>query len=251
MLNPFLPPKQSPAQPNSPEQGLTLIEELVAIVMVALVAGSIAPVMVISVASRVNSQKAEQALGIAQAEIERTRSLVEQGGYATANLPPIGSTASGGVVAENDDISSVLGPDLSAPSTPLSFEYAKRVGIDGREIPDGAPNEDDRRFIVQSFRSEGFTPPAPASTPIAFNMGIRVYDISATGTGNLPTDVASIGLTSGTGERTQRPLAALYTTIAVGDQDDSLCDLIRYFNSTQTSPSAATDLTLPPTCVAP
>ncbi len=243
MLIPFLPPKRSPAKPSAPDQGLTLIECLVAIVMVALVAGSIAPVMVISVASRVNSQKAEQALGLAQAEIERTRSLVEQGSYATANLPPIGSTASS-AVKENEDISSVLGPDLSAPSTPLSFEYARRVGIDGRETS----TLTDQRFIVQTFRSAGYTQ-ASASTPIAFNMGVRVYDISATGTGNLPTDVASIGLTGGTGERTQRPLAALYTTIAVGDQDDSLCDLIRYFNSQQASPAASTALTLPPTCV--
>lgn len=239
MLNPFLPPKRSPAQPSAPDQGLTLIECLVAIVMVALVAGSIAPVMVISVASRVNSQKAEQALGLAQAEIERTRSLVEQGSYATANLPPIGSTASS-AVKENEDISSVLGPNLSVTNS-TNFAFTVPVDVNG----DGTND-----FRVQRFRSAGYTP-ASASTPIAFNMGVRVYDISATGTGNLPTDVASLGLTSGTGERSQRPLAALYTTIAVGDQDDSLCDLIRYFNSTQTSPSAATDLTLPPTCVAP
>ena len=239
MLNPFLPPKRSPAQPSAPDQGLTLIECLVAIVMVALVAGSIAPVMVISVASRVNSQKAEQALGLAQAEIERTRSLVEQGSYATANLPPIGSTASS-AVKENEDISSVLGPNLSVTNS-TNFAFTVPVDVNG----DGTND-----FRVQRFRSAGYTP-ASANTPIAFNLGVRVYDIDATGTGNLPTDVASLGLTSGTGERTQRPLAALYTTIAVGDQDDSLCDLIRYFNSTQTSPAAATDLTLPPTCVAP
>jgi len=237
MLNPFLPPKRSPAPPSAPDQGLTLIECLVAIVMVALVAGSIAPVMVISVASRVNSQKAEQALGLAQAEIERTRSLVEQGSYATANLPPIGSTASS-AVKENEDISSVLGPNLSVTNS-TNFAFTVPVDVNGDGIND---------FRVQRFRSAGYTQ-ASASTPIAFNMGVRVYDISATGTGNLPTDVASIGLTGGTGERTQRPLAALYTTIAVGDQDDSLCDLIRYFNSQQASPAASTALTLPPTCV--
>jgi prepilin-type N-terminal cleavage/methylation domain-containing protein len=237
MLIPFLPPKRSPAKPSAPDQGLTLIECLVAIVMVALVAGSIAPVMVISVASRVNSQKAEQALGIAQAEIERTRSLVEQGGYATTNLPPVGSNSSG-VVAENADISSVLGPNLSVTNS-TSFAFVVPVDVNG----DGTND-----FWVQRFRSAGYTP-ASASTPIAFNMGVRVYDISATGTGNLPTDVASVGPTGGTGERSQRPLAALYTTLAVGDQDDSLCDLIRYFNSTQASPAASTALTLPPTCV--
>jgi prepilin-type N-terminal cleavage/methylation domain-containing protein len=240
MLIPFLPPKRSPAKPSAPDQGLTLIECLVAIVMVALVAGSIAPVMVISVASRVNSQKAEQALGIAQAEIERTRSLVEQGVYNNANLPPIGSTASS-AVEENEDISLVLGPNLSVTNS-TSFAFAKRVGIDGREASTA------QQFLVQRFRSAGYTP-ASASTPIAFNLGVRVYDISATGTGNLPTDVASLGLTGGTGERSQRPLAALYTTIAVGDESNSLCDLIRYFNSQQARPAASTALTLPPTCV--
>jgi prepilin-type N-terminal cleavage/methylation domain-containing protein len=236
MLMPFLS-KFSSSRPTPQEQGLTLIECLVAIVMVALVAGSIAPVMIISVASRVNSQKAEQALGLAQAEIERTRTLVEQGNYTNANLPPVGNNASG-VVPENADISSVLGPDLSVTnSTSFAFTVPVDINSDGRND-----------FRVQRFRSAGYTTGA-ASTPVAFTMGVRVYDAQVTGTGNLPTDEASIGPTGGTGERTQRPLAALYTTIAVGDQEGSLCDLIRYINSQQASPAASTALALPPTCL--
>ena len=236
MLMPFLPPKPPSPQPAPPEQGLTLIECLVAIVMVALVAGSIAPVMVISVASRVNSQKAEQALGIAQAELDRTRTLVAQGNYATADLPPVGNKT-GGTITEQDDISSVLGPNLTAPST--SFAFAAPVEING-------DNQND--FLVQRFRSPGYTATG-ATAPMAFSMGVRVYDSQATGPGNLPTEVASLGLTGGTGERTQRPLAALYTTIAVGDQDGSLCDLIRYFNSQQSTPVSEATLDLPPTCL--
>lgn len=244
MLMPFLPPKPPSPQPAPPEQGLTLIECLVAIVMVALVAGSIAPVMVISVASRVNSQKAEQALGIAQAELDRTRTLVAQGNYATADLPPVGNKT-GGTITEQDDISSVLGPDLTVTAS-TSFARAVPVGTDGNEKLNAA----DQAFRVQRFRSPGYTATG-ASVPMAFTMGVRVYDIQATGQGNLPTDAASIGLTGGTGERTQRPLAALYTTIAIGDQTGSLCDLIRYVNSQQASPSAPSDLVLPPTCSTP
>ncbi|MEB3291208.1 MAG: type II secretion system protein [Leptolyngbya sp.] len=237
MLMPFLPPKRSPAHP---EQGLTLIECLVAIIMVALVAGSIAPVLVISLASRVNSQKSEQALGLAQSEVDRTRTLVAQGGYTTANLPPLGSTASG-AVEENAQISSVLGPNLSV-TDPTNFAYARPVDVNG----DGQND-----FLVQQFRSQGFT---SSGIPVAFTLGIRVYDIDVTGTGNLKTEkdnqdrAASLGLTGGTGPRSQYPLAVLYSTIAVGDKDGSLCDMIRYFNSQQAAPASNASLALPPTC---
>ena len=242
MLIPVLPPKRSPVPPQSADQGLTLIECLVAIVMVALVAGSVAPVMVISVASRVNSQKAEQALGLAQAEIDRTRTQVERGEHTLATLPPEGRTTSG-VITEKDKISEVLGPNLSETNS-TSFAFARPVDINGNDQND---------FLVQRFRSVGYKPTNAGANdpPVAFTMGVRVYDSQATGTGNLPTDPASLGMTGGTGQRSQRPLAALYTTIAVGDNPDSLCDMIRHLNNQKTTPLSEADLNLPPTCAAP
>ena len=47
--------------------------------MVALVASTIAPALVLSVATRVQSQKSEQALQLAQSEIDQVRLQVEPG----------------------------------------------------------------------------------------------------------------------------------------------------------------------------
>ncbi|MEM9817765.1 MAG: prepilin-type N-terminal cleavage/methylation domain-containing protein, partial [Cyanobacteria bacterium P01_D01_bin.6] len=62
----------------SDESGLTLIECVMAIVVVGLMGAAIAPMMVASVATRVQSQKAEQALELAQGEIDRVRIQFEQ-----------------------------------------------------------------------------------------------------------------------------------------------------------------------------
>jgi prepilin-type N-terminal cleavage/methylation domain-containing protein len=212
MLKPVLTLKPLPSHP---EQGLTLIECLVAIVMVALVAGSIAPVMVISVASRVNNQKAEQALGLAQAEIDRTRTLVERG-EATINEDPRTD-----LPEEDSDIDE--GEIATTPG--ISPSDARPVDID----QDGTPD-----FLVHTFRTTGITP-ADADVPAAFNMGVRVYDIRALDTsGTLLTQPASLALTGGEGQRSQRPLAALYTTIADSDdQERSLCNLIEFLNRQQ------------------
>ena len=194
------------------EQGLTLIECLVAIVMVALVSSAIAPALVLSVATRVHSQKAEQALALAQSEIDSVRVLVERGGYTAAALPPLAAGL------DDKDVETALGPDLTVTNS-TSFARAFPRDIDG----DGAPD-----FLMQRFRAKG---QMVGSVPVAFAMGVRVYDRDASAAGNLPSTPASLKMTSGDGGRSTRPLAVLYTTIATSNQGDSLCSLITYFNS--------------------
>ena len=201
--------------------------------MVALMAGAIAPVMVISVATRVNSQRAEQALALAQGEIDTTRVLVERGDYAAADLPPVAQGVTDRGIRDAD------GPDLSVTDE-SSFDYAQPIDIDG----DGQDN-----FLVQRFRAAGQL--GEDGIPIAFAMGVRVYDINVDGTGNLPTDPASLAIRSGEGDRSSRPLAALYTTIAVGEQGDSLCDFIEYTNRRRETPLSDAQLSIPPTCNPP
>lgn len=207
------------------EQGLTLIECLVAIVMVALVSSAIAPAMVLSVATRVHSQKSEQALALAQSEIDSVRVLVERGGYTAAQLPPVAAGL-------NDQaITTAAGANLGAAAN--TFAHARPVDIDG----DGQ-----RDFLVQRYRAVGQT---VGSTPVAFAMGVRVYDRDASATGNLPTTPARLVMTSGDGGRSTRPLAVLYTTIATSNEGNSMCNLITYFNST-----AGTNNALPAACTA-
>lgn len=194
------------------EQGLTLIECLVAIIMVALIGSAIAPALVISVATRVQSQRAEQALQLAQSEIDRVRLLVERGEAATADLPPA-------VANLNDEaaIADVAGPLAANPVATLTSPFQTRLASLGGN-----------QFAVQVYRSPGLT---INNVPVAFTMGVRVYDeqaLAAEGGGNLPTVPASLGMTGGPGQRTERPLAALYTTVAVSEASNSLCNYIQY-----------------------
>lgn len=197
--------------PNHQEQGLTLIECLVAIIMVALVSSLIAPTMVLSVATRVHSQKAEQALALAQSEIDSARVLVERGGYTAAQLPPLAAGLN------DQDIETAVGPNLSVTDA-NNFAFAEPVDITGDTTSD---------FLVQRYRAEG---QVVDNIPVAFAMGVRVYDGNATATGNLDTNPASLVMTSSEGGRSTRPLAVLYTTIATSDQGDSLCNLSTYLN---------------------
>lgn len=210
-----LSPRFVPAQkvnPKAQEQGLTLIECLVAIVVVGLVSSAIAPALVLSVATRVHSQKAEQALALAQSQVDSTRVLVERGDYVVADLPPLATGLA------DKDVATAAGPSLGVTDT-TNFAYAEPVDIDGNGQPD---------FLVQRFRAVG---EVVNGNPVAFAMGVRVYDRDASAAGNLSTTPASLVMTSSSGRRNERPLATLYTTIAASNEGESLCNLITYVNS--------------------
>ncbi|MFQ4139477.1 prepilin-type N-terminal cleavage/methylation domain-containing protein [Nodosilinea sp. PGN35] len=200
------------ANPKGQEQGLTLIECLVAIVVVGLVSSAIAPALVLSVATRVHSQKAEQALALAQSQIDSMRVLVERGEYTVNDLPPLAAGLA------DKDVATAAGPNLGVTNA-TNFAYAQPVDIDGNGQAD---------FLVQRYRAVG---QSVDGLPVAFAMGVRVYDRGASAVGNLSTQPASLVMTSTSGGRNERPLATLYTTIAASNQGDSLCNLITYVNS--------------------
>jgi prepilin-type N-terminal cleavage/methylation domain-containing protein len=204
-------------------KGLTLIECLVAIVVISATAAVMAPVMVFSMATRLQSQKAEQALQLAQAEVETVRLLVERGGDYSTRLFAYPSTTTA---------LTVLGaPAATAVSlSPTSPTTAKLINIDA---------DPEYEFAIQAFRSPG-TYITGSPEPIAFEMGVRVYDYAtmqraqAAGT-TLRTDQASLAFTSGDGQRGSRPLAVLYTNFLKGDGNGALCQYRRYVSTTAAS----------------
>ncbi|NJL46309.1 MAG: type II secretion system protein [Leptolyngbyaceae cyanobacterium SM2_5_2] len=218
--------------PNS--QGLTLIECLVAIIMVALVASAITPALVISVATRVQSQKAEQALQLAQSQIDQVRLLAEQNTLDLVNSTPGTSFVPVATGIKDNEVQTQPGPEAKT-------SVARDALADTTETFSIPLNGHD--FAVQLYRTEGLE---RDDEPVAFAMGVRVYDQSAVesgSSGNLPTDPISLGVTGGEGQRSSRPLAALYTTVAVSvnNDGDSLCDLIQFTGST-TGSTASTPL---------
>lgn len=228
------------------EAGLTLIECLVAIIVVGVIAALISPVLVISVATRVNSQKIEQAVQIAQAEIDGVRGVVERGRITTADvntvLPP--STPFTGDAVENianagrtftiEYPQAIAGPvgnsyaglGVGYDSLTSAFQ-ARAVDVNG----DGQAD-----FGIQAFRSPGRLD--GNGVPVAFSMGVRVYDIKAFEggqAGNLATEEARAAVVSTEGDRSRLPLAVFYTTVAKADIANSYCDYIQFLGSVPSS----------------
>ncbi len=179
------------ADDNGQEQGLTLVECLVALILIAFVAGSVTPALVIAVATRVEY-------------------------VATYTGPTAGSLAAS-----------------TATYSTVGTTTARAVDIDG----DG-----DNDFGIQIFRTPGQL--NNSDLPIAFTVGVRVYDAVAIqngGAGTLDIDEARIGTTGGEGERGRLPLATVYTTVASADTSESYCG---YYEFTSSSPSASAPVDL-------
>ncbi|MEO1590611.1 MAG: prepilin-type N-terminal cleavage/methylation domain-containing protein [Cyanobacteria bacterium J06632_22] len=203
------------------DSGLTLIECLVAVAVIAATVGITTPVVILSVATRVQSQRAEQALQLAQAEIDRLRVQTERGGSYTID---VASTALATDVTqfEANVPAPVNGIDNAQAST--SVNYARLASVSGNE------------YAIQSFRTVGST--TATGKPISFDMGVRVYRadvIRNTPAGDLKTEGAALNMTSG--EELERPLAVIYTTIVQGDREDSLCNYYNTINPAASAPS--------------
>ncbi len=196
------------------DRGLTLVEALVAIITIAAVTTAITPPIFIAVATRVQNRKAEQAMQLAQGEIDRVRVLLDEGlrEEEAEELPELAG----------DDLSAVGPPDSAADllSDINSPTTALRIDVDA----DGSPD-----FLVQSFRGKQASVFAGGrQVPVVFDLGVRVYSIVAETESNfsgLETTEASLKFTTGQGDTRERPLAVLYTQLG---QSDSALSLDKY-----------------------
>jgi type II secretory pathway pseudopilin PulG len=239
-----LAPKLGAHQKNlllsSTEQGLTLIEGLLAIVIISITVVSISPPIFWAVATRVQTQRAEQSLKLAQGEIDRVRTLVERNEVKAAQfnlLPPYltGTT-------ESDVRNQTSGKFPAAPNAQASG--AKVVSI--RDCGTGTNGNDDTTlngtssrpvnafiridtngdcradYLMQTFRSQGLDQDGNLfqgnanQILSAFVMGVRVYAAVAEPVligGKGKTEPAALRATNGLGNQLDRPLAVLYSTI--------------------------------------
>lgn len=198
------------SKPSKSQQGMSLLECLIAIVIVAVVITSFTPSIFVAVATRVQNRRAEQALQLAQAEVDRVRRTMERGVYADTNLPPQGSQSNSTFRTESGPSSiSTLSANQLYPS---SASTAISVDVDGNGTDD---------FMVQTYRSPGVR--NNLNSLIAFNMGVRVYAISARqNLGQLETRQASLAFSTAIGQQQKRPLAVMYTSVVRSDVRTSL-----------------------------
>lgn len=223
-------PQRSPSSLVSPDAGFTLVECIMAIVVVGLTGAVVAPFMVISVATRVQNQRAEQAIELAQGEIDRVRVEFEQNAGDNNFLVP--ARYQNAVIAEGD-ITCATGEYC-----PAQFRGPTSLDSDDTVLEQVDVNDDGTvDFFIQGFLVQRQD---TASTNIdrTYELGVRVYDIRAAENfpvGGLPTDEALVGVTSSEGERTQKPLSTVYSSVSISEGSDSLCNWIEYTNDDATT----------------
>lgn len=215
----FLPKKHKKYGKRS-EEGLTILESLVGILVITLVLAASTPPILMAAATRIQNKRAEQAIQIAQQEVDRVRLLVEQGDYRNDELPP---PISG--LTNPNRLSDMFPPTSicsTTPCTPTQPSQAIKTVAD----------QSGHYFLVQIFRDPGVSDPQvlDLSTPpqpqiLAFRMGVRVYSKAAEQkllSGRLVTDAAPLRVTDSVAQQTERPLAVLYVDFARGDLTPSL-----------------------------
>jgi prepilin-type N-terminal cleavage/methylation domain-containing protein len=215
------PPK--PIRKPDQTSGFTLIESLVAVIIVTITVVSVLPPIFWATATRVQNRRAEQAVQLAQAEIERVRALVERGSYKREDLPPVDGSRS-----DIREASTTTAPPATASGIVRSttancksnFDAAQPTDVKQYIAVDTDPNNGCKpEFMVQVFRSAGTLPDGSATdaAPDAFTIGVRVYAEPAFGTlnrsGVLETKSARLRGSSGLGQQSTRPMAVLYGTV--------------------------------------
>jgi type II secretory pathway pseudopilin PulG len=216
-----------PAKPKRTEQGLTLIECLMGIIVITLVIAAITPPLLVAFASRVRNFRVENAMKAAQGEIDRVRLVIDTGDYTnlTQNIPPCVNAACADTAA-NYNLDNVPPPTpnanprkcpLTVPSATSSTDWCY-VDINGNNQWDWGD------LAVQTFRTPTPQPvlDITGQRPLAFVMGVRVYtQVALTATPNLsnlaqpPIKAASLGLTSG--QSVSQPLVVRSTTLVRSD----------------------------------
>jgi len=216
---------------SAPEKGLTLIECLVAIVIISITVVAITPPIFVATASRIQSRRAEQANAIAQAEIDRIRTIVERGSsYTTAQLPASGGAGAATAIAAATGVANLIASPGKCSTYP-----AATAAIATQVIPVDVDGDCDPEFAMQVFRSNDCVPDSLKNTvppPIyAFTAGVRVYGYEVGNPmSNLSTERARLGLTTGRGGDNsaagaeRQPLQVLYARVSrVGNEQAREC----------------------------
>ena len=226
------------------QQGLTIMECLVAIMLIGLTISMVTPPLLIATASRVQTRRGEQAQQLAQDEVDRINTMVQRGLHQDSLLPPdqnkpkltdILAPTTIATALKTSSATACAGFTVYSDQTPLPATQALPVDIDGDCKPD---------FYMQVFRNGTLYTTAETQKPTGtkkaarFDLGVRVYSslVSTNGTlanGRLKTEQASLGLTIGQGQQATNPLSVIYKGISWGERSEVLCQYATQANRTQ------------------
>jgi prepilin-type N-terminal cleavage/methylation domain-containing protein len=220
--------QQQPPTPSI-ESGFTLIECLLAIIIVGVLMVAIAPAVVLATATRLQARRVELATQAARTYVDGVRS----GSIPTPNLipapnNPISTVGAPGAAPFSCPIPTTAGTssppgyycfNATAPISNVQSLYC--VNLDGGGC-DSSRGRSSKNMIVQAFRSASSTTDTGSG---GYILGVRVYRLDAfDGTAPLKTTPTNNNrrtatYTGGVGDN-KAPLVELTTEIAPATQTD-------------------------------
>jgi hypothetical protein len=178
----------------------------------------------------VQNRRAEQAIQLAQSEIDRVRVAVERKTATPNQLPPrVGASLSpkdapapSSVIPQTAKMRSPV-PACNIDNGQQATVVTEVILVDTDPEPAGQPCK--AEFMIQTFRGRGLSIDTATTAPDSFVMGVRVYSIAAEANVRNGRAESKRGtLRGGTGLGTQqiRPLTTQYSTIVRSNQSDGL-----------------------------
>jgi prepilin-type N-terminal cleavage/methylation domain-containing protein len=247
--------------PPETQSGFTIIECLLAIILVSILLTAIAPVIALSVATRVQARRVEQATQAAKSYIDGVRAGKIEAPPSITNTVLVKSdktndvnnylftgsanaAAPVGTAAWDCNPADTNNPNNSYCQTSAGTAIVYCIGLDDTA---GCSSGSSRDFIIQPFRS--VVPDASGSAPDpsddgskGYLLGVRVYRADALdGSITLQTakpvnNVRAAAYTGGAGNRSL-PLVEMTTEIRGGRTDySSFCDRLGCNTSNPATP---------------
>ncbi|MEG4321426.1 MULTISPECIES: hormogonium polysaccharide secretion pseudopilin HpsB [unclassified Microcoleus] len=149
---------------KSPDGGYTIIESLVAIIVVSVLMIAIAPVMAFSVATRVQARRTELAAQAGKSYIDALRTgSIKPGGSGFPKPAPANDLAGTPPPAVGDTYCVDMGGGCD-PSTNKGF-YVQGAWLNkDTSITGGDPTSKGYQLLVRVYRADSFAQGAPALT---------------------------------------------------------------------------------------
>lgn len=207
------PSKHKQHSPQSSQGGFTIIESLMAIIIVTVLMVAIGPVVVMSVAVRVQARRVERASEAAKTYIDSVNS-----GKTPAPPVPVQLKASSAGFLNN-------APAPAASDFPSKVDWSKPLKVYCVDLDStaGCSRNSSRDLVIQAFRTPSATPPAADNPAQGYRLGVRVYRADAfNGSGPSKTITKEQSALKGNLGARDVPLVTRITDIAPQGENNSL-----------------------------